>query len=685
MDAVLSILHIDKEDALKRFAKYFGVFMLSLALVIPLAGAAMGEEAKNRGEEDATLQDVVVTATGWRTTLDKVGGSAVTVITSEDMEAKKQMTVEEVIKGTLGVFISSAGVPGAQSDAAVRGADSKNTLVLVDGIMWNDPSGTNRGANLADLTVDNIERIEIVRGPLSVLYGSNATAGVINIITKKGEGDPSLTGGVEGGSYGTWKGWAGASGGADIFNFSIMAARTEVDGFSSANDDNDDIPHGGNTSEDDGWENTTVSAKFGFDFTPDFDINLVFRHYDAEVETDDWDYINGYPGDRFNSGPPTWQPTPDPDGLKKAKVKSDQTVAKVNVHNFFFDGFFESDLSVLASDLNRSGVNNDGNADYDYNGKTTEIAWKGALNFHDVNILSFGVSILKEEMSSDSSFISGESANTDSIWLQDQLFLMDSLVVVAGVRLDDHDEFGSKATYRFAPAYTFLQTGTTIKGSIGTGFRSPSLYELYSDYGNVDLDPETSKGWEIGFEQGLLEETLLFGATWFDLTFEDRIAWDFNRIIPGSFFPGGYDQVSGKTDTYGVEAFVEWSPITDLNLLLNYTYTKTEEPDGDPIDRRPENIVHFNSRYTLFHKLLLNLDLFWVDESKAIDSASDKNGNQVETLDSYTLVNLSASYDINDYFQVYGRVDNLFDEEYEEAWGYATPGLSGYLGVKFTY
>jgi vitamin B12 transporter len=599
------------------------------------------------------------------------------VITAEDIEAKGQITVEEVLKGTPGIDVAATGGLGTTTSVFLRGADSKNTLILVDGIIFNDPSSPDRGADLANLTVDNIERIEIVRGPLSVLYGSNATAGVINIITKKGRGKPSVHAGLEGGSYNTWKYYGGASGAVDKFNFSVAASRIDTDGFSVANDDNDRIPHDGNTSEDDGWENTTVSAKLGVDITPDFDINAIVRNLDSEIELDDYDFSGGYSGDRFDTDPVTFLSTPNPTGKKERKTTSDQSLGRINVHNYFLDRFFESNLYYQLSNQQREGFDNDGIKWYDYDGETWELGWQGGLNFNDVNILSFAATHFNETMDSDSEGIHDKEADTRSLWAHDQLFLGENLVLVGGLRHDDHDRFGSETTYRFAPSYTIRQTQTTLKASYGTGFRAPSLYELYSVYGSETLKPEKSEGWDVGFEQGLMDKKIRFGLTYFSTTYTDRIDYDFATSM--------YAQLPGETKTKGIEAFGGWTPISDLDLLLNYTYNDTEDPEGEQLVRRPLNKIYLNARYRPIVKLVLNIDLYWVDDRKAVEAAGDKDGNPVERLDSYTLVNLSASYDITDYIQVYGRIDNLFDEEYEEAWSYATPGLSGYLGVKVRY
>ncbi|MBW2608587.1 MAG: TonB-dependent receptor, partial [Deltaproteobacteria bacterium] len=244
-----------------------------IVFIFLLQGWCMAENEKKDGESIVTMEEVVVTATKTELSMEKIGGSSVTVITAEDIEDKKLSTVKEVLKGVQGIDVKATGGPGTQTSIFMRGADSKNTLVLLDGIMVNDPSSLHRNADLANLTVDNIERIEVVRGPMSVLYGSNATAGVINIITKKGKGKPSVYAGTEGGSYGTWRVYGGTSGASDKFNFALAASMTETGGFSQANDENNRIPHAGNTYEDDGWKNTTISGKAGTDITPDFDIN----------------------------------------------------------------------------------------------------------------------------------------------------------------------------------------------------------------------------------------------------------------------------------------------------------------------------------------------------------------------------------------------------------------------------
>lgn len=632
-------------------------------------------------EAQTQMADMVVTATRTETTLEKAGGSAVTVIDATDIAAKQLTTVEEILKTVPGLDVMATGGAGSQASVFLRGADAKNTLVLIDGVMVNDPSSTTRNANLANITADNIERIEIVRGPQSVLYGSNATAGVINIITKTGKGAPSVYADVEYGSYNTWKATGGTSGSVgDRFNWSFSASRTETDGFSMANDDNDDIAHAGNTDEDDGWENTTVSGKFGLNLTPDFDVSAVLRMTDSEVDQDDWG--PGYAGDRFGGWPAY---AAEPDGATEAVLETEEFYGRFSVHNFFADRFFESTAYVQMADTDRTVYDNDGAENYDYQGTSRDIGWQGSLNFSDINVLTFGVNLFLEEMESDSSMIDDADADTRSVFVQDQWFVGDALVLVAGVRLDDHDRFGSEATWRIAPSYTIGQTGTTVKATYGTGYRAPSLFELYSSYGNPDLEPETSQGWDLGVEQSVLDGRLRFGASYFALDFEDYIGWDYNLVVPGNLWPGGYNQLDGTTKTRGVEAFVSFSPLEVLDFSLNYTYTDTEDPDGEKLVRRPENKVAFNVQYRFLERGTVNADVLWVDERKAIDSAADVNGNPVDVLDDYVLVNLAASYDICRWLQIHARIDNLFDEAYEEAWSYATPGLSGYLGFTVRY
>ena len=659
--------------------KKFGFMVLVVFWILdPQLGLA-----ENETEDAPTMDEVVVTATRTEMPSEKAGGSSVTVVTAEDIEAKKQATIEEVIRGVPGLDINSNGGPGTQTTIFIRGADPKNTLVLVDGVMFNNPSTTSRQANIADLTVDNIERVEVVRGPQSVLYGTNATAGVVNIITKKGQGKPTVYAGLEGGSFNTWRGYAGTSGALKDFNFAFSASGIQTEGFSTANAGNDRIPHEGNTSENDGWKNASLSGNFGYDITPNFDLTAVFRYMNAEVELDDFNFVDGYGGDRFLLG---FMPPAEPNGLKEARDDTGQFTGKFNVHNVFLNDLLDSNLYYEQSNHKREVFDNDGNESYDYEGRIMDVGWQGDFSFGDIHVLSLGAGYWKEDMESRSDGIQDVNATIGSLWAQEQAFLLDDdLVLVGGVRLDHHDRYGNEPTFRFAPAYTISKTQTIFKGSIGTGFRAPSLFELYSAFGNPNLDPERSRAWDLGFEQRVFERKVHFGATYYDSIYENRIDWDPGILIPGAPFPGGYNQVPGDTTINGVEAFLGWSPLTELHMMLNYTYTHTEDPNGEQLIRRPRNKVYFNIRYRPTGKWALNLDYFWVDERRTFETAGDKDGNPVEMLDPYHLVNLSASYDINRYFQIYGRVDNVFDEFYEEAWSNATPGLSAYLGLKFNY
>ena len=630
--------------------------------------------------EPVEMKEVVVTATRTETPPQKVGGSTFSVITAADIEAKKLNTVEEVLREVPGLDVVSTGGLGAQTSVSIRGADAKNTLVLVDGVIFNDASTPDRSADLANLTVDNIERIEVVRGPLSALYGTNATAGVVNIITKKGRARPTAYVGGEYGSYDTWKIYAGSDGRLQRFDYSLSLSKTETDGFSAANDDNPDIPHAGNTSEDDGWENTTLSGRAGYSFTDNFDVEAMLRYLNSSVEQDDFGFgTRGFAADQFDFT--VFPPALVPGGSKLQEQDNKQVLGKFNIHNFFFDQFLESDLYYKFSDKKRDGFDAAGNLDYEFDGNTQEGGWQGGLYFGESNLVSLGYNYYEEELEGQAPS-SDKKAFIRSYWISDQAFLLkEALVLVGSFRLDDHSRFGSEPTFNIAPAYTIAGTGTTLKASYGTGFRAPSLFELFADPipfvfngGNPDLKPEKSKGWDAGFEQLLFKNKLTFGATYFFNRFKDKIDFDF--ISPS------YTNLEGDTKTKGVEAFIGWEPFKSLDLKLDYTYTDTEDPDGESLVRRPKNKFHFNARYRFLQEAVANLDAYWVDVRKVIPTATDRFGNPVTELDDYFLVNLALSYDLTRNIQLYGRIDNLFDEFYEEAWSYATPGFSAYGGLK---
>ena len=626
------------------------------------------------------LDEVVITATRSETGLEHVGGASLSVITAAQIEELQLQSLGDALRNVPGVQISDTGGMGATRRVFIRGAESKNTLLLIDGIVANDPSDTNRGADLANISLDNIERIEVIRGPMSVLYGSNATAGVINVITKSGA--RGLRGYVAGeaGTFNTQKGSMGLRGGNETVTFALGASHLESDGYSLANADNNSIPHAGNTSEDDGWRNTSVNGNVRVNLTQTANIRASVYYTEASMDLDDWN-MSGYAGDRFDYDPSLWAYTPAPDGLKKQHDESERLFGKLELMNVLFDGRLESVLGYKYANQERDSYNADGAPSYDYSGRTDEWSWQGKLELDAHNELSAGIGYLDEEI--ESSTTSSEDAGTLSCWLQHQFF-KGGFDIVSGVRYDEHEEFGGKVTWRVAPAYSIAASGTTLRAVYATGFRTPSLYELYSEYGNVDLDPEESESWEVGLEQAFLDGRLKCGITYFRMEFEDRIGWDGSRVIPGAAWPGGYAQMEGESNTSGVETFATWTAAEHLDVSVDYVYIDTEDVDGTRMVRRPLNKVHAGLGYRPVTGLSINVDLHWIDERNTLVSAADINGNSVK-LDDYFLVNLAAHYDFNDFVRIYARVHNLFDEHYEEAWSYAVPGQSFYAGVRLNF
>lgn len=627
-------------------------YAAALGLVLAISSSALAEE------KTAQLGEVVVTATRDEVPIEQVG-SSITVVTAKEIEQQQKRTVADALRMVPGLDLVRTGSFGGGTAVFMRGAKSEHTLVLLDGIELNDPSAAGGGYNFANLTTDNIERIEVLRGPQSTLYGSRAIGGVVNIITKRGDGKLKGFLSAEGGSFYTARETAGVSGGTDLLQYALTLSRLDTGGVSAA------AERFGNM-ERDGHQNSAISARLGITPTKNSEIDLILRYNHSRTAID-------------NGGGPGMD---DPNHI----MRSDELNFRTQGWLSLYGGLWEQKLGVSFSDLSWSD-DNDRDSMHPLNflrssfhGQNVKVDWQHVLNLHKTTTLTVGAETTEENAKSnyyaESSFGPYNEpwperyARTTGFYLQDQLNLWDAWFSTLGFRVDDHSKFGTEVTYRFTTAYLIKQSGTRIKGSYGTGFRAPSLYQLYSIYGSPDLKPDKSIGWDIGLEQELPFMKATLGATWFKNEYTQMI--DFNRQT------WKYTNVA-KAHSQGLELTAGLQPADDLTLKAAYTYLEaTDDLTGKQLARRPKNKLTFDANYSFLKKATINLGLVYVG-SRYSDTAN------TQKMKDYLLVNLAGSYDVTKNLQLFGRVDNLFDRQYEEVVGYGTPGIGAYGGVKVSF
>jgi len=611
-------------------------FFISLCALLATAGTLHAETI--------VMDPVVVTATRTATPLSQLG-STVTIVTAEEIEAKQQTNVAEVLRSVPGINITQTGGPGGAVSIYLRGTDTKHTLVLLDGIELRDASNIGGGANLANISTDNIERIEVVRGAQSVVYGSDAIGGVINIITKKGSQQPQGYASIEGGSFNTWRTTAGISGGGANTRASVAFSHTDSDGYSTYNEKD-------GFTEDDGYKNTNFSFNVGADLSKTFTLNMALRLVDAEYNFDTGSY------DAFFN-----YILADTD----AKTDSLELAGRTEGVFSLLDGKWKLAIGASITDTNRTTSGSEFYDNYEYNGRVVKYDLQNTLELSKTQTIVVGLETEKEEY--DSSYGDSGDVRNQAAYIQDQIVIGDFAVALGG-RIDKHDEFGTETTWRIAPAYTLAATATKFKGSVATGFKAPSLYQLYAPYnGNADLDPETSTSVDAGIEQPLFDNSLVLGVTWFHNDIDDYIGFDTSTYQ--------YYNID-KLTTQGVESSIDWYPCAYVDMKLAYTYTDTEDGQGARKARVPLHKGSLDINLYPIDDVQLNIGLLYVGE-RYDGSYSD------ETLGSYTLVNLAASWQVIENLKIFGRVDNLFDKQYEEVADYGTAGLSGYLGLKANF
>ncbi|MGC9952708.1 MAG: TonB-dependent receptor [Rhizomicrobium sp.] len=608
-----------------------------------------------------TPETVVVTATRTSQPLE-VTGTSMSIVTAEDIDSQQIDIVSDVLAQTPGLTVVRNGGPGQPTNILMRGAEGGQTLVLVDGVRINDPSATTGYAILGDVLANGIDRIEVLRGPQSTLYGSDAIGGVVNILTKRGGDEPfALRTRAEGGSMNTYRFNVAANGTAGAVDYGAAANYYGTNGISAADAKN------GNR-EPDGYHHFGATGNLRWHVMDAVSVDARFYYTNAR------DSFDGYP-------PPTYT---FQDTHEYGKDVLLAAYGGVNVS--LLDGRFANRFAVLRTDSDRKEFDPmlTPAEDFFAKGGATRFEYQGVFEADEANEIVFGAETATTTLSTHSIYDptllpTKGSDRINGTYAQWQTKPLEELTLTGGVRHDNDKEFGGHNSVKIAGAWQAL-AATTIRANYGDGFKAPSLYELFSQYSNPieALKPETAKGWEAGIDQG-------FGDVRASLTFFERRTK--NQI---DFFScwgvtstactlraaqGGYYYNVNRSRATGVEAVVSARLSDTLDVSVNYTdLSDVDLATGLQLARRPHNSASAVATWRPDPALTLGIGADYF--GKRFDDAY-----HVTALSPAAHVKLFASFKLNEHIELFGRVENLFDDRAEPIAGYGAPGRAFYAGV----
>ncbi|MDR1521202.1 MAG: TonB-dependent receptor [Planctomycetota bacterium] len=653
-----------------------GAAMAAEAAVGEAVGPANETVVAPEAEGIDEPQRIVVTATRIPTAIENISGSA-SIITSEIAETRQYRTAVEALRNIPGVTIRQTGGPGSQTSLFMRGLPSQYTKIMRDGMPINDPSTPQGSYDFADLTLDNLSQIEVLRGSQSMLYGSAGVAGVVNMVSKKGEGP--LTGflSAEGGNRGTVLSRFGLSAGTDKADFSFGGSGSHTDGISSLD------KHMYGFTEKDGYGQGSLSLRLGANPIESLRFDLFVNGQISELE--------------FDSGvtDPSWayQPYDAP-----VKVRKEYFSIRPQASLALFDGKWEQTIGFGYAETKRKNkddepINLPFGFTYNMNralfyGKTTKFDYQSIIHVHETNTILAGIDVISDGMTQQATrYGPGTTAKrkydtitTTGIYIEDRININDFFIASLGVRNDHHEKFGDYATWKTGAMFN-LPSKTRIKGNVGTGFRAPGLYELYGDgmfvSQNLDLEPEKSTGWDAGFEQSLFGDRLAFGATYFENRIKNLIAYN----------AGGYENVQGKSKRWGVESFLTYAFTDDFSITGQYTWLQAKNLI-DPSDRtvklrRPLNEFSINADWRFREKGIFSAGVNYV--GRRWDQDTFPFPVEDHRMGSYVTARIAASWKFNNNFEAFGKVDNLFDRKYQDTYSYGATGITFSVGAAISF
>jgi vitamin B12 transporter len=626
--------------------------------------------------DTASLKEVVVVANRTPVPLSKVGNS-VTVLTAADIKQSQAAVAADLLEQTPGITVARTGGVGEPTSVFIRGAESDQTVVVIDGVKLTDPSLPGGGFDFQDLLIGDISRIEILRGAQSTLYGSDAIGGVIDIETADPTGKTQGSASLEGGSHDTGYGTANIGGVSDSLMWRAAGSYYGTSGIPCF-----DQYLGGR--RDCASQIGDGAGQIRYDLTPDMQLDVRGYMVSARTDFDGYDTPSCATSDICVFG----------DDSEYGKTQ--QGIGYAGLNWWSPDHVLTNRLSVQYTGSETRDF--DPNAPANYGDPTTETfygfgrnireEYQGTWKFSAAGQLVYGAQNEHSTIATVSPFSPFIGAGTviDSGYVQGQYEILPGLTLTAGGRYDHHSVYGGHGTGQFAAAWALPDQATVVRASFGQGFKAPALYQLYSNYGNQALQPETANSWDAGMEHHALQNRLVASATYFQRTSRDLISF-FDCTTPSPLCatePFGYYANIARSLAHGIELDSSFKATEQLSITANYTWTHTEDVSpgsstyGNELPRRPADAGNATVTYVWPFRLSTAVAMRYSGPS------FDDAANTIR-LGGYVLLDFRTSYPINDHLEMYARVENLTDRHYEVAYQYGTLGRSAYIGARTTF
>lgn len=625
---------------------------LSVAICAALSTPFSDAVADEASASISHLETITVVASRTDMPMAHLAAS-VDVINEADIAALNQPSVADILRVSTGIGVSNSGGLGKNTAIRIRGEESYRTQLYLDGVSLADPSAPQVAPVFDDILSSQIKRIEVLRGAQGLVYGADA-GGVISLFTDTGSQSDGISGSVslEAGKFDTQRAAADISASGEEGSIFFSAHDLSTDGFNALKSDT--------SGETDGYDNTTAHFNGRINLTNNVSARLVVRDTRAENQ-----YDNCFDGQTF---------TFTNDCLSEA----DNQIARASVTADF--DTHQHTVGIASTDISRDFFSN-GNEAFTSEGKILKADYVGRIETGSTQWV-LGADIERQAIPASESRATADTEQRRyqrGVFVEQYTEAADNLHLSAGVRFDSNDTFGDHTSYRVGAVYLYPVTGGTLKfkSALGTGFRAPSLFEQsYNDgpfaFGaaaGLQLKEETSQGLDVGVvyagHKGFTAELTLFRQD-----IEDEIVFD-------NIGFQGYLQADGRSRSEGVEAQLSL-PVSDtVNIDANYTYNEATDLNDAPRIRRPRHTANVGVT-TEWLNSRLHLNGF-------IRAVKDVEGIGGETLDDSVVANLTASYEMSASLKLHGRIDNLFDREYQEVIGYNSAGRSAYVGVTFTY